>query len=75
MNNELFGQPNTNVMGDLVQILFFWKSSGGPEVTTRRFPCCGLGLISDQDLRSCKPQGEVKNTKTNTILLVIFPLW
>ena len=76
MNNELFGQPNTNIMGDLVQILFFWKSSGGPVVTTRRFHCCGLGLISDQGSKILQATrgGKKYQNKTNTILLMIFPL-
>ena len=43
-----FGQPNTNIMGDLVQILLFWESSGSAVVTTQWFLCCGLGLIPDQ---------------------------
>lgn len=72
MNNELFGQSNTNIMGDLVQILFFWESSGGPVVTTWRFHCCGLGLISGQGSKILKAtRGDKKyENKSNTILLM-----
>ena len=63
-------------MGDLVQILLFWESSGGAVVTTQWFLCCGLGLIPDHGSKILQATrgGKKYQNKTNTVPLMPFPL-
>ena len=63
--------------GDLFQISLFWEFPGGPVVRTRHFHCRGLGSILGRGTKipQAARRGRKNQKKTNTALLMPFPLW